>query len=176
MASVVIDMTKLKANLSQLDKRFLPLGIEGYNQALLQIFHHLQRQSQQRFDTQTDHTGTKWHPLTDATANWRRSQGYRDNNGYSPINRRTNDLMNMLVKEQPEIFPAPTSLLLMYPGPHAQAKGNRGVKVAQAHGQLRDRRGRKATARPVIGLGADDLGAIMAIASTFFTRGLEKMK
>ena len=176
MVSVVIDMRKLTGNLAQLEKRLLPFGIEGYNQALLSIFHHLQNQAQQRFDKQAGPDGSKWHPLTEATAHWRRSLGYDNDNGYSPINRRSDDLLNMLIKEQPSIIPAPTSLLLMYPGNQAQNKGNRALKVAQAHGQLRNRRGVMSTERPIIGLGADDLGVIVGIASAFFTRGLEKMK
>lgn len=164
-ATVVVTWPRLDVNLTELQKRLSPPSVTSFLSG--PVHNHLQRRAQERFDTESDASGAAWHPLSQATEEWRESLGYGREH---PINVRTGDLMANMVDSVADIVPAGTDPMLLFPGRSVQ-KGRDGIKIAQAQGTLNQKNGEKSIPRPVIDWDASDLASLMVAAQKFFFAG-----
>lgn len=167
---IVISHPGLTDKIAAYKSRMKPYGRQGYVMLLAGPIHqYLQSRARAMFQYEQGPEGDAWAPLAPATHNWRRSAIKRgetapDVGPEHPINRRTGDLEDAMTTGGPSILAGASSLVLSFPGDMAQA--GREAKFSQAQ----NGRG-TSPARPVIGLGADDLGQIMVLANRFFAEG-----
>ncbi|WGH21922.1 hypothetical protein SEA_TROGGLEHUMPER_38 [Rhodococcus phage Trogglehumper] len=155
---ITVQSSKLRSQITNLEARLNPIGIDGYVTWLAGGAHsYLQSQSRKRFKAYAKGS-SEWPALAPATESWRESLHY---GAASPINVRTGDLLELMVGENSTIAPVGGSMILLYPG-SAQGKGNRPIKIAQAQGTLRQNNGQMSTPRPVITLEPEDFAALLA--------------
>ena len=152
---VTTDFIKTGAKIDALQEKLGPSRTVGVVSWLAGPAHqYLQNRAKKLFSDNA--TGSDfWPPLTAATAHWRTAQGY---GGYSPINRRTDGMYDLMTKDQPDIDWDGSAFYLSYPGA-GQNRGKMQTKLKQAQGIL-PRRGGFSTPRPVIVFEADDLAAL----------------
>lgn len=154
---IVIKTGKLKPQLTRLQSRMKPVGIDGYGVWLAGGAHtYLQSQSRKRFENYKD-GGGEWPALAAATESWRRYLGFTP----IEINIRTGDLRDLMIGSRPTLVPTGGAVILLYPGTE-QNKGNRPLKIAQAQGTLRQNNGQMSKPRPVITLDPEDYAALLA--------------
>jgi hypothetical protein len=161
---IQVKYARLDKKLQRLKRRMSPFGQEGYILLVAGIHQYLQAQAQKMFDSEgASSPSGRWAPLRPRTQEIRARMNLPGIGGAHPINRRTNDLMDMMTREQPEIASSGGDLILLFPGNKAIARRNRRTKIAQAQGGYHG-----GTARPVVQFGPDDLAKVIVMANRFF--------
>lgn len=108
------------------------------------------------FGKETDPEGEPWLPLSPATVAIRQGKHF---SGQHPINVRTGQMKRHLLDTPPRIAITTLGATMWSPGDTGSPETAKKVKTAQLGGQTPE--GRNVPARPVLGVGPEDLETIL---------------
>lgn len=116
----------------------------------------LRRRTEERFASEGDDISGKWQSLAPATAVIREGKGFP---GEHPINVRTGEMKRHLLDSPPRVAVHGIGATLWSPGDEGAGDVANKVKTAQLGGVTPE--GRPVPARPVLGVGPQDLEAVL---------------
>lgn len=149
------DTTAVQAALLRLEIALAPPGLAHFLGTMVEPY--LQTRAINRFASEGDDVSGRWAPLAPFTENIRRSQGY---GAAHPINRRTGKLENYITNTPGTITTGGDVSRLKFPGATPTGELRDKVRVAQV-GDPGTKGSPMTPARPVLGMNATDLEAIL---------------
>lgn len=150
VATVIVNSASVEKLLASAEFAVGPAGAAAFLGGPMQEV--LKTRAQERFTTQGEDVSgggwQAWEPLTDATIEFRRAQGF----GPTPINVRTGELERYITQSEATVTPTATGALMTYPGQPAAGLTHKKVETAQV-----GKANPKTPPRPVLGLSTTDV-------------------
>lgn len=150
---VIGDTAGVQAMLLHLESKLSPPNIGAF--LLTKVDPFLRVRAGQRFQDEGDDVVGQWAPLKPATEGIRAAQGY---GAAHPINRRTSELEDYIVKSGGGVTVHPAGANLTFPGQPASGELAEKVRTAQM-----GRTNPNTVPRPVLGLNERDLAAVLTM-------------
>lgn len=151
------DAAGVQAMLTHMQNKLLSPNIGAFLHVTVDPY--LQQRAAARFGSEGDDVVGQWLPLTPATQSIRAGQGYGADH---PINRRTGELEDYIVRSGGSVNVNPAGATLTFPGAPASGELADKVQTAQV--------GRAFPAtppRPVLGLNDNDLIAVLTATALY---------
>jgi hypothetical protein len=154
-----IDVHKdsVEALLMRMDTALSPFAIASFLGGPVEEY--IRSRAAERFANEGDDVVGKWAPLKPATQAIRAQEGY---GAEGPINRRTDELMNYIVGSPGRTQAHGLGATLTYPGTKPVGETSDKMRTAQVGEPYSG-----TTARPVLGLGEEDLAVVLTLLSIY---------
>ncbi len=146
---ITIDTHDLEATLSRMETSLNPVGLSIF--LIGGVLPWVKERAEMRFASEGDEVSGRWAPLETSTQEFR-SNGPWGVGPSHPINRRSGDLEEYITKSNSSIVTGADSAIMYYPDTAPTGPLKEKVETAQG-GKAKP----KTPARPVLGLGANDL-------------------
>ncbi len=144
-----VDTSDVESLLRRMDTAISDFGLAMFMN--MRVHPYLQTRAKNRFKNEGDDVVGKWAPLLPATEKIRIRSQYPIG-GASPINRRSDELMNYITGTDSAITSVAGVSILKFPGTAPTGELAEKVKTAQ-----RGKNDPKTVSRPVLGVGLADL-------------------
>lgn len=159
---IAVEKKSLEALLTRMDTALSPFAIASFLGGPVEEF--LQYRAAKRFQYEGDDAVGDWAPLKPATQAIRSQEGYGAD---GPINRRTGALEDYIVGTPGVARPHGLGATLTYPGTPPKGETLTKLRTAQQGKPYPS-----TVARPVLGIGEDDLAEILTLLSIYVGKAM----
>jgi hypothetical protein len=146
---ITIDTADLEATLTRMETSLSPVGLSIF--LIGGVLPWVKERAEMRFASEGDEVSGRWAPLETSTQEFRANGPWGVGSSH-PINRRSGDLEEYITKSNSSIVTGGDSAIMYYPDTAPTGPLKEKVETAQG-GKAKP----KTPARPVLGLGANDL-------------------